>query len=203
MTKHDKLATTILITILIVALAALGILADRAFDFLEQTTHHYFQVYVEPALAEPAEPEETKIVLEYRPLPVDYENIGTCTVSDTDATYMAKTLYGEYNNPNNYGQSAAVCWCILNRVDSGLWGDTVEDVVTASGQFHGYRTTNPVDADLYNIAVDVLLRYELEKLGLADVGRVLPKEYIYFGGNGVTNTYRDTYSLETRNKLTP
>lgn len=125
------------------------------------------------------------------------------TIDKTEAELIAKTLYGEYNNSANYNQCAAVCWCILNRVDADGFGDTVEEVVTKPKQFVGYRARNPVRSDLYEIAVDVLTKYELEKAGVEDVGRVLPKEYCYFSGNGTVNTFRDAYKKALAHLLIP
>ena len=86
-------------------------------------------------------------------------------------------------------EKAAVAWCILNRVDSPRFPSTVALVVTPS-QFHGYSRNNPVEDELVLIAQDVLGRWQLEKLGLGDVGRVLPPDYLYFGGSTGRNRFR-------------
>ena len=104
---------------------------------------------------------------------------------------LAKTLYGEANSCSLL-QKAAVIWCILNRVDVN--GDGyIMGVITYPGQFHGYKTGNPVTEENLEIAKDVLARWELEKAGYSDVGRVLPGDYRWFGGNGVTNEFRNAY----------
>lgn len=135
--------------------------------------------------------EKTQYEYIYMPLPVDYE-IYDSEVPDTDAVFLAKTMYGEYRNAKNKEQCAAVAWNILNRVDNEYYPDTIEKVVTQPSQYAGYNECNPVDADLYDIALDVLYRWRIEKLGVGDVGRILPKEYLYFNGNGVVNIYRDS-----------
>lgn len=86
-------------------------------------------------------------------------------------------------------EKAAVAWCILNRVDDERWPNTIKEVITQPSQFTGYLRSNPVDEELLWIANDVLERWEREKAGEEDVGRVLPREYCFFvnGYNGHNN----------------
>ena len=116
-------------------------------------------------------------------------------ISEYDAQLIAKTLYGEYRGPDKL-QQAAVAWCILNRTDH--YGESVEDIVTAPNQFMGYSKHNPVDEELYATAVDVLRRHALEKAGMEEVGRILPKEYMWFAGDGQKNHFRNKYSSGQR-----
>ena len=109
---------------------------------------------------------------------------------DTEATYLAKTIYGEARGLGKTEQ-AAVVWCVLNRADA--WGMDIIEVITAPGQFTGYRESNPVWPELYDLAQDVLTRWRRESNGETDVGRVLPQGYMWFSGNGVTNIFRDAY----------
>lgn len=111
-------------------------------------------------------------------------------VSEEDAIYIAKTIWGEARGCTKIEQ-AAVAWCILNRVDNDneYLPDTVEGVVTQENQFHGYSKDFPVDDDIYDLAVDVLERWGREKIGEGNVGRVLPKEYLYFYGDGKHNHF--------------
>jgi hypothetical protein len=46
------------------------------------------------------------------------------------------------------------------------------------------------------MAVDVLTRWEREKLGEADVGRVLPADYLWFGANKsyTLNVFRNAFT---------
>lgn len=115
------------------------------------------------------------------------------TIDPRDAEYIAKTLYGEYRGPDKL-QQAGVAWCIVNRCDA--WGKTVEAVVTAPNQFLGYRASNPIEPYLYDMAVDVLTRWQREKLGETDVGRVLPADYLWFGANKsyTQNIFRNKFT---------
>lgn len=132
-------------------------------------------------VAEPAPASEPKI-----DIPIDqYTDV---------ARYLAKTIYGEARGCSTT-QQAAVIWCILNRVDTdGKYSPSeVIQVVTAKSQFHGYDPDHPVLDEHYNLAIDVLTRWLKEKAGETNVGRVLPKNYRYFGGDGVKNTFRDSW----------
>lgn len=111
-------------------------------------------------------------------------------VNARDAELIAQTLYGEYRGYDKL-QQAGVVWCILNRCD--YYGESVKAIVTAPNQFHGYDAGNPIEPYLYDMAVDVLTRWEKEKLGEENVGRVLPKEFMWFAGTGTENIFRDAY----------
>ena len=83
---------------------------------------------------------------------------------------------------------------ILNRVDMGY--GTIEDVITSPKQFHyseSFPTVDDYGRDLEALAEDILTRWEREHAGETDVGRVLPKEYIYFHGDDGHNWFRVNY----------
>lgn len=110
-------------------------------------------------------------------------------VDEVSAMYIAKTVYGEARGCSKVEQ-AAVVWSILNRVDSDKYPDTIVGVVTQNSQFHGYNRRHPVISSIYDLTVDVMTRWEREKRGETNVGRVLPKEYLYFYGDGRRNHFR-------------
>lgn len=116
--------------------------------------------------------------------------------TEADAQYIAKTIWGEARGCSKMEQ-AAVAWCILNRVDNDnpYFPDTISGVVRQPSQFSGYSRHNPVEDELLELAEDVLERWEREKNGETDVGRVLPGQYLYFGGNGRTNRFRTQSGL--------
>lgn len=99
------------------------------------------------------------------------------------------TEYGEALVTDSDTEMAAVAWCILNRVDSSKYPNTIEEVVTQRRQFLGYNESHPVTARIENLVRDVLDRWYVVKDGLTDCGRVLPKDYIYFEGDGRHNHY--------------
>lgn len=116
--------------------------------------------------------------------------------AEADIEYIAKTVYGEANIVRSTMRQAAVAWCILNRVDSQHYADTIEGVVTAPHQFSGYDPDHPVTDELRSLAVDVLQRWHREQNGETDVGRVLPKEYIFFFGDGLENYFTKEWKSE-------
>ena len=108
--------------------------------------------------------------------------------------YIARTVWGEARGCSETEQ-AAVIWCILNRVDSSIryMPDNIIDVVTQKHQFLGYVKTFPVTKKIRELVIDVLTRWEMEKAGVENVGRVLPPEYMWFHGDGWHNHFRDSY----------
>jgi hypothetical protein len=146
----------------------------------------------EPQKPAPPKPEVIPLARELKPIPTP-EPTPEIIIDPYEAELIAKTLYGEYRGPDKL-QQAGVAWCIVNRCDA--WGETVETVVTAPNQFLGYRASNPVEPYLYDMAVDVLTRWEREKLGETDVGRVLPADYLWFGANKsyTKNIFRNAFT---------
>lgn len=114
-------------------------------------------------------------------------------VRHEDVVTLAKLVYGEAGGVPSTTEQSAVIWCVLNRVDAGIFGDSIYSVVTSPYQFTGYRESNPVTDELYNLSEDVLERWYLEKAGYEDVGRTLPKDYLYFHGSGGHNHFRQGY----------
>lgn len=108
--------------------------------------------------------------------------------TNEEIDYIAKTVWGEARGLSKTHQ-AGVVWTILNRFDDGRFGKGIIGVVTAPSQFAGYRSGNPVDQEIRNLVVDVLDRYSQEKAGVENVGRVLPKGYLYLRGNGKVNLF--------------
>lgn len=117
------------------------------------------------------------------------------TPNEDEVEMLAKTIWGEARGVKSTTEKAAVAWCILNRVDSKGYacGGDIEFVLTFPGQFVGYNEDNPVTDECKEIAADVLTRWALEKAGVEDAGRVLPKQYIYFTGDGKHNYFTDEW----------
>ena len=111
--------------------------------------------------------------------------------TDADVVAIAKMLYGESRGCSIDNQQKAV-WCVLNRVDDERYPDSIIEVLSQSGQFHGYNPNHPVWDELTAVAEDVLTRWSLEKQGVA-VNRELPKSFLYFTGTGRENIFREAY----------
>ena len=108
--------------------------------------------------------------------------------SEEEVTVLARMLWGEARGVRSVTEQAACVWCVLNRVDQG-YGSILE-VVTAPAQFVGYRENNPIDETLWLLSEDVLTRWQREKDGETEVGRVLPPNYYFFNGDGKHNHFR-------------
>lgn len=87
---------------------------------------------------------------------------------------LAKMLWGEARGVKSKTERAACAWCALNRVDHPDFPGTVLEVITEPGAFQGYDPGNPATDGLKALAADVLTRYNAERNGGANAGRVLP-----------------------------
>jgi len=107
-----------------------------------------------------------------------------------DILVLASVVYNEARGVDSRMEQAAVAWCVLNRVDEG-WGDIIE-VATEPHQFAYKRMTIP-NQECKDITYDVVFRWLMEKRGIEDVGRVLPKDYLFFAGRSGHNWFRKNY----------
>ena len=110
---------------------------------------------------------------------------------DEELDMLAKLVYREARGVKSKMEQAAVIWCVLNRVDSGRY-DSISDATTARSQF-AWNPRTPINEDLRELAQDVVTRWLLEQCGVSDVGRVLPKEYLFFAGRNGRNRFRIGY----------
>lgn len=110
--------------------------------------------------------------------------------TEDDIKDIAKLLLRECGGVPSKTEQACVAWCVLNRVDE--YDSSIHEVLRSPNQFAFYESTEIQD-DLYDLAKDVLSRWNDERNGISDVGRVLPKEYTYFHGDGVHNYFRNSF----------
>lgn len=180
-TKFFIMAFAVVLTATTMMLAITGFCSSTA---TEPVNTDHPMTTVPPALTVPPEPMLPDEPSEPEWLP-----------AASDVEYIAKTLYGECVGVKSDTEKAAVVWCILNRVDYKGYacGKSIEYVVTFPNQFQGYSPDHPVLDSLKNLAIDVLCRWHSEKEGETDVGRILPKEYIYFVGDGKANYFSKEY----------
>lgn len=106
---------------------------------------------------------------------------------------LCKAVWGEARGCS-LTEQAAVIWCVLNRVEDERFPNDIISVLTQENQFTGYRESNPIENSIYELVNDVLSRWYIEDEAVGVVGRVLPKEYCWFRGNGTENIFRDSYS---------
>lgn len=115
----------------------------------------------------------------------------TIYYTEQDVIDIAKVLYNECRGVGSKTEQACVAWTILNRVDKQCM--SIAEVIRAKNQF-AFSESTTVDDKLLDLASDVLWRWNSEKNGETEVGRVLPKEYTYFAGQGVHNYFRNSFS---------
>jgi len=106
---------------------------------------------------------------------------------------LAKIIYREGRGLSSTQEKASIVWCVLNRVDSKDFDNTIKKVITARRQF-AWRPNTPVKNEFYVLAQDVVTRWLLEKEGCSQVGRVLPENYLFFASHKKRNRYRQGYS---------
>ena len=112
-----------------------------------------------------------------------------------EARMLAKCMWGECRGVESTMERAAVAWTILNRVDDVRFPDTIPDVIGQPNQFTGYSWSNPVDDELLDLAMDVIVRWYRERDGEDAVGRILPREYVYFVGRNGRNYFGDEWPI--------
>lgn len=118
-------------------------------------------------------------------------------IDHAEVEMLAKLIWGEARGVNSTTEKAAVAWCVLNRVDSKGYPNTIKGVITQPHQFVGYDEDYPATEEHKMLAEDVIRRWYAEKAGESNTGRVLPKEYIYFTGDGHRNYFTNEWRSET------
>lgn len=128
----------------------------------------------------------------YSPAPIQVHPELQRLWTDEDAVILGKLVWSEARGVKSRMEQAAVIWCVLNRVEDGTWGTTIEEVVKYPNQF-AWDESAPVEQDLVELARDVLSRWELEQTKHIFSGRVLPNRYLYFGAENGRNYFRSDY----------
>ena len=96
-------------------------------------------------------------------------------INETDREILIKLVYLEARGENYEGKKA-VASIVLNRVESGYWGDTISDVVFAKGQFSPaskIHSLEILDNKTWNECIDAVDEVLLN-------GNIFPKYVLYF-----------------------
>lgn len=142
-----------------------------------------------PAHAEPAYPVQDT--------PMDQmtdsmkEALIRSVISEKEEKELSRMLYGE-ERQHDYVERAAVIWHVFNRLDSPEEANSISKDLTHS-HYSGYVKSNPVQDWAVWVVRDVAWRYACEQQGYEDVGRVLPKQYIYMAAHNSHNRFRDHF----------
>lgn len=149
--------------------------------------------------------DETGLSWDVRPVQTDAQAAAqagegyTRLYTPAEAVMMAKVMYCEARGVRSRTEIACVGWTICNRVDAGY--GALAKVITAPNQFAyraGAPTVSDYGYDLAALAADVLDRWSRERAGQTDVGRVLPRDYLWYAGDGRHNYFRNRYRNGTR-----
>lgn len=114
----------------------------------------------------------------------------TAKYSSYEVTLMCQTVYGEARGCSKEEQMLVV-WCICNRADSS--GVSIEQIVTAPRQFHGYNPEHPVTDEIRDVVLEVLDAWSRGQEALVYEPYATTSEYLYFSGDGVHNWFREVY----------
>ena len=107
-----------------------------------------------------------------------------------EITLVCQAVYGEARGCSKEEQQLVV-WCICNRADYS--GTSIEQVVTASRQFHGYDPENPVTEEIFENVTEVLEAWSRNEEALVYEPYATTTEYRYFSGDGRHNWYREEW----------
>lgn len=113
---------------------------------------------------------------------------------EAEVAYIAKTIFGEASVVPSKARQAAVGWCILNRVDSPIFPDTIAEVVTQPHQFHSYHANSEPPEEYFELARDILTHYHAEQQGETETGRTLPQGWCFFTGDGKENHFTEEWN---------
>ena len=121
---------------------------------------------------------------------VESESEVVAKYSSYEVTLLCQTVYGEARGCSREEQMLVV-WCVCNRADSS--GASIEQVVTAPRQFHGYSPEHPVTDEIRSVVLEVLDAWSRGQEALVYEPYATTSEYLYFSGDGVHNWFREEY----------
>ena len=111
-----------------------------------------------------------------------------------DVAYISRTIWGEARGCCREEQEA-VAWCILERVDSPQFPDTISGVVLQPYQWQGYSPSNPAEP-FAEMARDILKRWHNGECGI-------PDGMFWCSGDGVHQRFRDSYVITESTNFYP
>ena len=101
------------------------------------------------------EPEIVEEIVSEEPESAEEEIVPVSDPYRSEAEAVAKVLYGTARG-NTETDQRAVVWCIINRCESTLFPNTIEEVCSQKQQWMGYSDSNPIVQELYDIAHEEL-----------------------------------------------
>ena len=81
------------------------------------------------------------------------------SINKNELELLARTIHAEAAD-NNYIDKCYVGMVVMNRKKSGKWGNSIQSVISAPGQYSSYRNrkfNSPIPNDCYEIAKQIML----------------------------------------------
>ena len=116
----------------------------------------------------------------------EYEYGGNVSEIELEAEYISKVVYGTAKN-HSVNDQKAVVWCILNRVESAGYPDTVQGVCEQPKQWMGYSEDNPVMESIYDMVLEILKAWH------NNGHRPMGKEFVFLSWSSKEILLRDTF----------
>ena len=117
----------------------------------------------------------------------EYEYGGNVSEIEKEAEYISKVVYGTAKN-HSLNDQKAVVWCILNRVESSGYPDTVQGVCEQPKQWMGYSEDNPVMESIYSMVLEILKTWH------NNGHRPMGKEFVFLSWSSKEILLRDTFA---------
>lgn len=116
---------------------------------------------------------------------------GNPKYTNKELEMIAKTVLKEAGGCAGEEQDL-VTWCILQRVDSGIWGSSIEDVVTYPYQF-AYSANSPVKEEILTRVKAVAEKWARGEKPTTHPIYAPKAPYYYFEGDGLHNWFRENW----------
>jgi len=185
---------------LVKSLLGIGLVVVCALSVYPQLQRKESPVEVEAALIEVTAPASLPVIVvasTTTPTPEpEPEPIVELRYQEHEARMVAQTVWGEIRGGSK-DEWRLVVWCICNRVDSQHNDfrnqNTIEAVVTAYKQFHGYSSTNPIDDDIMEVVLEELYKWSAGEEAPIIEPYATTSDYLFFYGDGKHNWFREEW----------
>ena len=124
---------------------------------------------------------------------IDYQNLlinEPPKYNAYEVALVAQTVWGE-GRACSKEEWMLIVWCICNRADA--YDMSIEEVVLAKNQFHGYNPSNPIDKEIVATVVEVLDAWESGEEALIHEPYATTSDYLFFYGDGKHNWFREEW----------
>lgn len=108
---------------------------------------------------------------------------------DSEAKAMARVLYGTAQGIFSTDAQKAICWLIVNRAESSLFPNSIEEVCAQDNQFMAYSDENPIVREYYESAREVLQVWHSNGI------RPMSNDYLYLSWSSDEIALRTTYNI--------